>query len=77
LAQGFANAPWDPPGTDREPFPARAGYSSLAFVPAAESASHVDEVAILFEATGEIGPLRLIRLRADAPHVSGRAQVLN
>ena len=64
---GFANAPWDPPGTDPEPFPARAGYSSMAFVRGAESASGHDEVALLFEATGEVGPLRLLRFAAGGP----------
>lgn len=65
---GYSNAPWDPPGTDPEPFPARAGYSSLAFLPAEESASGKEEVAVMFEATGEIGPLRVIRFLASGPH---------
>jgi hypothetical protein len=64
--EGFPAYPWA--GGGALPFPARAGYSSLSYIEAKDSASGRAEVAIMFEATGEVGPQRLIRF--DAMHAS-------
>eukprot|EP01051_Picozoa_sp_SAG22_P006084 SAG22_NODE_386_length_11304_cov_3.084694_1_plen_777_part_00 len=64
--EGFPAYPWE--GGGALPFPARAGYSSLTYIEAKDSASGRAEVAIMFEATGEVGPQRLIRF--DAMHAS-------
>ena len=65
--RGFPYYPWDPPphiGTPNRSFPNRAGYSSMAYVPAKDSGSVRAEVYLLFEGTGEQGPLQLMRFDA-------------
>lgn len=60
---GYTVYPWAGGGSAH--FPARAGYSSLVGIQSHDSASGQDEVAVLFESVGTMGPLRLIRFSMD------------
>ncbi len=47
------------------PFPMRAGYSALAYVPPSPQRP-AGTVALLVESTGQVGPLRLFCFDAES-----------